>query len=269
VFPNDPIYAYYEKGEIKPRYFNPCNKFDHVDIISFTDNDIEESKVQSIVGDAKLKIHSVGKMTLSNRKKIAQTVLNVVKPISPDIVRTYNCLLEGWVASVCANTLKIPFFVSLHTQYDHRRKLIKKSNFKKYMVLKYTEKFIEPHVLQNADKITIVYKIIEPYVMKHCQTKPELLYNRVDYNKFSNGVPVDSLPKPLIISVGNLIPEKYHECVIEAMQHVNAHLLIIGSGPVYDQLMKLISSLKLENKVTIKKSVPYNEIQNYEHILLI
>ena len=31
VFPNDPLQAYYDKGEIKERYYNPNNK-DHLQV---------------------------------------------------------------------------------------------------------------------------------------------------------------------------------------------------------------------------------------------
>lgn len=60
VFPNDPIIEYYKKGEIKSRYYNPDNFFEKVHFISFIENDIEEFKVQTLVGSAQLKIHSVG-----------------------------------------------------------------------------------------------------------------------------------------------------------------------------------------------------------------
>ena len=59
IFPNDPIIAYYQKGEIKERYFNPENLFDEIHIISFTDKEIDVSKVQQIAGNAKLIIHTV------------------------------------------------------------------------------------------------------------------------------------------------------------------------------------------------------------------
>jgi len=72
IFPNDPIISYFEKGEIKNRYYNPCNFFNEIHIISFTGKDIEESKVQNIVGKAELKIHSVGKINL--RKKEQNTL---------------------------------------------------------------------------------------------------------------------------------------------------------------------------------------------------
>ena len=263
VFPNDPIIMYYNKGEIKERYYNPDNFFDEIHIISFIENDIDESKVKTIVGNAKLHIHSVGKISLKNRKNYLEQILSLVNKINPDVIRAYNPRLEGWFAAKCSDKLKIPFFISLHTQYDHRRKLAKKSNIKKYFALKYTEKFIEPYVLKKASKITIVFKIIEPYVIKHGGKKPELLYNKIDYDRFSKAKPISSLPKPLVISVGNLIKEKNHECLIKAMKNLNAHCLIIGKGENHHRLLKLIQKEKLQDKIIIKEFVPHNEIQNY------
>ena len=78
VFPNDPIRAYYEKGEIKNRYFNPENIFDEIHVISFIEKDVEESKVQTLVGNSKLKIHSVGNINLKNRAKYRKKILGLV-----------------------------------------------------------------------------------------------------------------------------------------------------------------------------------------------
>ena len=263
VFPNDPILSYYEKGEIKERYFNPNNFFDEIDIISFTKKEINESKVKEIAGTAKLKIHCVGKINLKNKGKYIETITNLVKTINPNVIRAYNPRLEGWFAAKCSKTLGIPLFVSLHTQYDRQRNLMKKYNLKKFLALKYSEKFLEPYVIKNADKISIVYKIIEPYVLKHKVPIPELLYNRIDIERFANAIPLESLPKPLIISVGNLSKEKNHQCIIEAMKELDAHCLIIGNGNMYDELIELIKINNLEKKITIKKSVPHKEIQNY------
>ena len=76
VFPNDPIIEYYKKGEVKERYFNPNNIFDEIHIISFTDKDVEESKVKKIAGNAELIIHEVGKINIKNRKKISLKLKN-------------------------------------------------------------------------------------------------------------------------------------------------------------------------------------------------
>ena len=118
VFPNDPLIRYYEKGEIKDRYFNPKNIFDEIHIISFIDKDIDGKKVQSLAGNAKLIIHSVGKINLLNKSKMKKTIIKLVKEINPQVIRAYNPLLEGWIAANCSEILGIPFFVSVHIEYD-------------------------------------------------------------------------------------------------------------------------------------------------------
>jgi glycosyltransferase involved in cell wall biosynthesis len=263
IFPNDPIIAYYEKGEIKPRYYNPNNFFDEIDIISLTKKDVDESKVKIIAGNATLKIHSIGKINIKNYKKRLNDVIAIVNEINPDVIRTYNPFIEGWLASKCATNLDIPLFVSLHIQHDVLRKLYKKNNFKKYLALKYCEKFIEPYVLKRANKITIVYKIIQSYVQRISEKDSELLYNRIDTKRFSNANKISTLEKPLIISVGRLTKQKNHECLIKSMEKIDAHLLIIGDGELYEKLESMIKKLKLNKKISLKKSVPNLEIQNY------
>jgi len=263
IFPNDPIIAYYEKGEIKERYFNPKNFFDEIHVISFIEKDVDESFVQLLAGNAVLKIHSVGKIRIKEREQYVKKIIDIVKEIQPDIIRSYNPYLEGWFAARCADYLKIPFLLSLHTQYDYNRKLAMKTDLKKFFALKYTEKYIEPFVLKKADKIIIVFRIIEPYVIKHNGKKPEVLYNKIDYKKFEESHVVTGLPSPLVISVGNLIKEKNHQCIIKAMKNLDAYCLIIGKGKEYENIMKLIKKEKLEGKVIIKNMVPYDEIQNY------
>ncbi len=263
VFPNDPIFSYYNKGEIKDRYYNPDNLFEEIHIISFIKQDIDATKVQNIAGKAKLIIHSVGVVNLRKRSEHITRITNLVKEINPDVIRAYNPRLEGWFAATSSEKLKIPFYLSLHTQYDYRRKLALKSNLKKYLALKYSEKFIEPYVVKKAKKITIVFKIIKPYVTRLGGIEPELLYNRIDLERFSNATSKKSLPKPLVLSVGNLIKEKNHECIIKAMKNLEAYCLIIGKGKHEKELQKLILKEKLKNKISIKDFVPHDEIQQY------
>lgn len=263
IFPNDPIYAYYKKGEIKERYFNPENLFDEIHIISLTSKDIDESKVREIAGKSKLVIHSVGKINVKNYRIRLNSIIKLIKEINPDIIRAYNPLIEGWLAAKCAKNLKIPFYLSLHTQYDYKRKILKKTNLQKYFILKFTEIFIEPFVLKNADEISIVYEIINPYVKKYVNKKPQLIHNKIDCEKFFRSHKIESLPTPLIISVGNLIPTKNHQLIIESMKYVNANLLIIGGGEQFEFLKNHINKLGLENKIKIINSVRHDEIQNY------
>ena len=54
-------------------------------------------------------------------------------------------------------------------------------------------------------------------------------------------------------------------CIINAMKNINAMLLIIGDGILFEKLNNYIKNKKLQNKIKIKKSIPHSEIQNYYH----
>jgi len=122
VFPNDPILAYYKKGEIKARYFNPGNFFDEIHVISLCDEEVQEEKVREIAGNARLVLYPVGQ-ALSFIKpclffKKRNQILRLVKEINPSVIRAYNPVLNGALAIYCGKSLNIPTVVSLHGNYD-------------------------------------------------------------------------------------------------------------------------------------------------------
>lgn len=259
VFPNDPLRAYYEKGEIKERYFNPNNMFNEIHCISTTSLDIEEVKVQKLAGSAKFHIHSVGEINIKNYKKEVNRIIELVKVINPDVIRTFNPLVQGWLAAKCSEKLEIPFVLSLHTNYNSIKK---NANFKKKIVYKYTEKFIEPYVLNSADKIIIVFDMIKYYVNRFTDTFPETLYNGIDLELFSPSTNQEKR-ESRIISVGNFTKFKDHKCLIRAMRNIDAKLILIGNGDKETELKDLIKKLDLEKKIEIKKSIPNNELPSF------
>lgn len=263
VFPNDPLKSYFEKGEIKPNYFNPNNIFDEIDVISLIDKDVDEEKIKVLFGTASFRIHSMGQIGMRDISKNKERILELVREINPDVIRTYNTLTEGWLASYCSEKLRIPLFVSIHVQYDNLRKQYKLSDVKKYLKLKYSEKRIEPHVLKTATKITAAYKIIDSYVTRLCGKHAEIIYNRINCERFANAKKILDFEKPLIISVGRLTRQKHHDILIRAMVDIDAYLLIIGDGELQDKFQSLVKKLNLEKKVILKKSVSNSEIQDY------
>ena len=263
IFPNDPLIAYYEKGEIKENYFNPGNFFEEIHCISNSEKDIEVKKVQKLAGNAKFTIYCIGKINLKNYKKSFTKVVKLVEKINPDIIRAYNPYIEGWLATKCSTELNIPLVVSLHTQYDLRKEKREKFNFKKYLALKASEKYVEPYVIQNATKIIVIYDIIKSYVKKFTDTEPETLYNKVNQKLFFPNINKKNHSKPYIISVGNLIEEKNHQCIIEAMREIDAKLTIIGRGELENELSNMIQKYSLQEKVEIISSVPHEKIAEY------
>ena len=265
IFPNDPLLSYYQKGEIKDRYFNPKNFFEEVHVISLFDEEVEEEKVISLAGNAKLKIHRIGKVNLANYKSFQNKISDLINNIKPRIIRSYNPLIQGWLSIKAGKKLGIPVVVSIHTNYDQQRKLIKdEKKYLKFLKSKFSSEKIERYVIKNSDATICVYEFIVPYAKKMEVHNIHVIYNRVDLNYFSpcNKKELSSL-KPIIISVGRLINQKNHKYLIHAIKSLDVKLLIIGSGPNYQSIKNLIESLEVEDKVQIIESVPNKKMVEY------
>jgi len=266
VFPNDSIQSYHEKGEIKTRYFNPNNFFSDVHIISPSESEVEENKVQDIVGEASFKIHPIGHLTLLNYRTKLKKVKKIVQEIHPDVIRSYNPLMQGWLASKTANEFDIPHVLSIHNNYDKdvRDFYRKTKNFKQYLKFWYTSKFIEPFVITNARKIICVYRFLVPYVKRLGGKQIEVIYNRVNLSKFSPQIEQEyKIDKKTIIYVARFDAEKNHECLIRAIKDLDVKLILIGKGSLQEKMTKLAKELGIGKKIMFIKSVPNELLGKY------
>ena len=265
IFPNDAIKDYFEKGEIKYGYFNPCDFFDEVHIISLFDDEIDAKKVSQLAGKGKLFIHNIGKVNLTNYHSFEKKIGEIILEINPQIIRAFNPLVQGWLATKIAKKNKIPIVISVHTNYDQQRELMKKERkYLKFMKLSYTSKKIEKYCLKNADSIICVYEFIVPYVEKMSGKNIQVIYNKVNLQNFSP----EKSPKfkneiPTIISVGRLIDQKNHMYVLQAIKDMDVKLLIIGDGPNFQKLTDFITNEKISEKVEIIKSVANEDLAAY------
>jgi len=265
VFPNDPLRSYYEKGEIKKRYFNPKNMFKEVHVISLFDDDIDEEKVKSVAGEAKFQIHITGKVNLLNKSKMKKKVLEIIKKINPDVIRSYNPLLQGWMAAKIKQELGIPLVISLHGDYDrdNRFQSKKKHDYKSFLKLQISKQILEKFSLSNTDEVIIIYEFIRDYAESMGAKSINLIYNRIDLNQFSPDVtPAFKEKIPVIICVGRLIKEKNQECLIKAIEDLDLKLVLIGNGVEYENLRSLTKKLGMEHKVKFETSVPNSKIQH-------
>ena len=266
VFSNDSIQDYFNKGEIKERYFNPNNLFKEIHIFSPTEKDVEATKVKKISGNAKLEIYPIGKLNLLNFKSKFNDVLEIIKRIRPDVIRAYNPLMQGWLATKIAKELSIPVVVSIHNNYDKdKRRFYKKNkNYRQYLKFLYTERFIERYVILNATKIICAYRFLVPYVKRLGGKEIDLIYNRVDLTNFSPDIkPELSLNKKTIICVSRLDAEKNQECLIKSIKDLNVKLILIGKGPLYEKYNQLVNKLGINDKVMFIKSVPNEKLARY------
>ncbi len=265
VLPNDPLMSYYDKGEIKPGYYNPKNMFDEVHVLSLFDEEIEESKVQTMAGSAKLKIHKLEKVNLSNYKSFEEKIIKIIEEINPDILRSYNPLIQGWLATKASKKLRIPLLVSLHTNYEQQRNFLKKEHrYFQFLKMTYVLQKIEKFVLQNADVVVCVYEFIVPFAKKMGAKNVQVIYNKVDLNEFSPDCKKEfSSSRPTILSVGRLIEQKDHRYLVEAIKGLDVNLLLIGDGPNYESLMQLIETTNVSDRVKIIKKIPHEKLNRY------
>lgn len=265
VFPNDSLKDYFEKGEIKYGYFNPNDFFDEVHVISLFDNEIEEEKVSKLAGKGELVIHKVGKANLTNYHSFEEKIGKIMSEINPQVIRAFNPLIQGWLATKIAKKRGIPIIISVHTNYDQQRTLLKKERkYLKFIKFLYTSKKIESFCLKNADAVICVYEFIVPYVKKMGGKNIQVIYNKVNLQNFSPEV----LPKfknkvPTIISVGRLIDQKNHMYVLQAIKDMDVKLFIIGDGPNLQKLTNFIKNEKISKKVEIIKSVTNDDLAKY------
>jgi len=266
VFPNDPLKAYLDKGEIKSRYFNPKNMFDEIHIISLFDSDAKEEDVKQVAGNAKLKIHVMGKVNLLNKNKKKNQVVDLIKKINPDVIRSFNPLLQGWMATQAKQELGLPIVISLHGDYDRdlRYQSKKKHDYKQFLKLQYSKRTLEKYSISNSDEIIIIYEFIRDYAKRMGAKSINLIYNRIDLDQFFPDVkPVFKEKIPVIICVGRLIKEKNQECLIKAIQDLDVKLVLIGNGIEYENLGILTKKLRIEHKVKFETAVPNSKIQHY------
>lgn len=70
-----------------------------------------------------------------------------------------------------------------------------------------------------------------------------------------NGATVSQLRtqfgEPLVLAIGRLVPYKGFDILIRAMQHVDARLLLIGTGPQAGELQALIDSIGMHRRVNM------------------
>jgi len=266
VFPNDPLESYLKKGEIKSRYFNPKNLFDEIHVISLFDSDTKSENVKELAGNADLKIHIVGKTNLLNVKLKEKKITDLIKNINPDIIRSFNPLLQGWLATKIGKKLNIPVIISLMGDYDRdlRHHAKKNRQWINYLKLKYSRMILENFSIKNADEIIIIYEFIRKYAENMNAKNINLIYNRIDLSKFSpNAKPEIIESKPIIICVGRLIEEKNQKTLIQAIKDLDVILLLVGDGLQYTELVDLVEELDLKQKVRFERSIPNNKINGY------
>lgn len=267
VFPNDPIYKYYEKGEIKERYWNPQNIFDEVHLISLADNEVEAEKVSALAGRGKLFIHPVGRPKPGDLLRLSgfrDRVVEQVGRLAPDLIRAHNPSIHGWLAAQCGQHLGVPSVISIHCDY---------SRWRNFRILggEYTPRFLrsllervlfEGYAFKQADRILPAYRFPLKYIHNFRTHDIEVIYNKVYSERYPQREYNNATGDLRILSVGRHIPGKDPRHLIRAIEGLAVELTLVGTGPLTAKVRQLTKDLGLEEQVRFVDSVPNNTIHH-------
>ena len=250
-----------KKGEMIPRYYNPCDLFDEVHILMSNDDRPDPSLVKKTIGRARMYLHNFPADTILFLKTLGwqffllrswlKKGIKIIEEIKPDVIRVHNNFLEGMLAQYAKKTLDVPYVVSLHGVWD-KDKIFTNTIYD--FLFKIFIRKIEKEVLRDCNAVICVYEPIIRYAKKRGARKIYLIYNyvsdRIDKKQsYKLGNP------PKIITINRQVPEKNPENIMRAVKDIDCQYLVVGDGVYHDYLNKLAAALKVENKVEFVRAI--------------
>jgi glycosyltransferase involved in cell wall biosynthesis len=189
--------------------------------------------------------------------------MNALREFKPDVIHVHDPLQLGFLGAEYAKRAGIPSIVTIHavpwlvsTNFQFAPGLASQIESILWM---YAYWFVRQFPLAVTPTLTISHLI-----RRIVGVQPETISNGIDLQTFhprSSSQDGNDLRKKLnipagvrvILHVGQLHSGKKADLVIraaaQAMQHTNAHLLIVGDGPQKPDLIKLSKTLGISDRV--------------------
>lgn len=266
---SEEISAWMDKGEVVPRYFNPGEVFDSIDLLLTNDDRPDPDLLGVMAGRARIRVHNLPtgrhllRRTLGYQpgllRRWARGAVELAGAVDPDLVRCYGANVNSFAASEIKRRLGVPYAVSLHINpdVDVRGRAGNRSEALRMAALARLER----RGLREADLVLPVYESIAPFLRRIGVERYEVAYNMLhgeDLRRktdYSAGEPFE------IISVGRQIPEKRPSDLIRAVAKLPAtRLTVVGDGPDHQMLRDLAASSGAGDRVVFERSVPNDEL---------
>lgn len=258
------LLEYFHKGEIKQQYLNPGNTFRKVHVLSLIDSEVSPKKVQRMAGTAQLTITPIGRVSWrdpSSFLRARRAVRTAARSFNPDLVRSYDIGIGGYLATLAGTAVRKPVVVSLHID---PREAVRYSGIRGFIGAALLRYLIEPRTLRYASHILCVSSFLRQHLITRGVPRKTLsvIPNTVDLHRFAPRS--HSFPRvPNILSVGRLDVQKYQECLIRAVQTLPVRLTLVGSGSKERELRRLCRTFRMGGKVHFISAVPHAQIHRY------
>ena len=202
-----------------------------------------------------------------------------IKELNFDVIHSQTEFGIGTFARLVAMELDIPIVHTYHTLYEEYLNSLTKNKIK-YMVNGFVEYLAEYYCDSSIGELIVPTAKTKEIFKKQYKFKREVhvIPNGIDLDKFSieniNKKELEKIKKQygikdtdfVIMYVGRLGPEKNIPFLARAQKqivkkHKNCKLVIVGEGPMKNELEKITSSIR-ENVIFTGK-IPQSDIQYY------
>lgn len=220
------------------------------------------------------KLYSYGIAAPYNRRR-----MKLIKEFNPDIIHIHQEFGIGVSGLYAAKTLNIPLVYTMHTMYDEYLYYISKQAF--IPIVKRLSHGYFKKIAKKSDCITGPSKKVSEYLDKiGVKKQVNVIPNSVELDKFnldivnksvglevrkSLGINKDDF---LALFVGRLGREKSVDILIdywrqELYNDKNIKLLVVGDGPVREELEDQVKDLGMVDQIFFAGKVIHNELDKY------
>jgi len=251
------------KGELIERYYNPGDLFRDVHILCTNEDRPEGESLRKTVGSANLTLHNIPSppfwKTLGWNPLLISgwidSAVSVIRKIKPDLIRTHNNFLEGYLARKARDVLHIPYIISLHGVWD-RDCLLKRSD----RMRRAFRKRLERLSLEKADAVIAVYSPIVRYAREYGAKNVHLIYNAIDGGRLRRKENYDLSSPPGLVTINRQVAEKNPEQIVRAIRDLECRYTLIGDGPLNGFLRDLARQEGVESRTEFISSVPNEKL---------
>ncbi len=251
------------KGELIERYYNPGDFFQEVHILCTNEDRPDESRLRKTAGSASLTLHNIPSpafwKTLGwNPLLISRWIekcMARIREIKPQLIRTHNNFLEGYLARRTRDVLAIPYIISLHGVWD-RDCLLKRSD----RMRRAFRKKLERLSLEGADAVIAVYSPIVRYARDYGAKNIHLIYNSVDGRRLRKKEQYAISSTPRLITINRQVTEKNPDQIVRAIKDIDCHYTLIGDGPLHGHLREVARQAGVESRLELIRSIPNEKL---------
>jgi glycosyltransferase involved in cell wall biosynthesis len=236
-------------------------------VFTFSEPDLEDEE-ERIIRSPGLPLADTGFFLSLRYSREAKNLLQ-----SMDVVHVHHPFLSGRLALHYCRPEGIPVIFTNHTRYD-----LLAQAYIPMLPEEISESFLQAYMLPFCEAVDFVIspspgmeKVLREFeVESHIEVVP----NGVELTRFFQAKPLSradygfSEDDILLIYAGRLAPEKNLDFLLMAFAGVsqaveNARLLIVGDGPVKEEIKKLASDLQITEEVQFTGLIPYEKMAGY------